>query len=125
MRLDVWDRLSVPWHLARHLLQGHGTLRFLLAQTFSLFLCELLWFENHTKLLQRSRKSIGHLVRVILDHRRSCVFANIEGLVEREAHCDCRRHLALGHLISIYEHRAGCPLSNAASLVVEAETDHV
>ena len=47
------------WHLARHLLQGHGIVRFLLAQTFSLFFCELLRFENHTKLLQRSLVKSG------------------------------------------------------------------
>jgi hypothetical protein len=68
---------------------------------------------------------MGHLVRVVLDHWRSCVFGNIEGLVERDAYCDRRGYSALGHLISIDEQGANCRFSNAASLVVEAEAHHV
>ena len=63
-------------------LSGHKGLGFCFTQPLSLLLGQLFRFENHDKFVECTCEGKGHFVHVVLDHRSSCVFANIEGFIE-------------------------------------------
>src|SRR5262249_10989025 len=89
------------------------------------FLCQLLWFEDHHKFLERAREPKGHFVHVVLNHWSASVFANIEGFIQGETHPHRLRNPPLRHLPAVHEQPAGGAFPDTTSVVREIQAPHV
>jgi hypothetical protein len=87
----------------------------------SLFLRQVLWFENYDEFLERARECKGHLFRVILHHWGSHVRADIESFSKREANGDHLRNPSLRDLLSVHKQDAGRAFADAAFAVSRSE----
>src|SRR5262245_52320837 len=103
----------------------HRGLGLLLEQAFSLLLRQLLRFEKHHDLPEDSGERKRHLAPVRLGDRSPRVFADVEGLIERETNADGPGDLSLRHLLSVHEERAGGALPESAPVVREGEAHDV
>ncbi len=93
-------------------LYGHRSLGLLLKQSFPFLLCQLVRFENYDEFFECAGESEWHLVVIVLYHRRSRVFTDIECLVERDTGRYCPGDTALGNLLSIHKQNTCCTFAN-------------
>src|SRR6185437_4730637 len=88
-----WQRLQFPVGSSRTLrlaidsdrtspasLHSHASLRYFGAQSLPLLFGQLFRFENDDNSFQRSTEFERHLIRVVLNHRRSRILTNVECL---------------------------------------------
>lgn len=66
-------------------MRSQGSFGFFLKKALSLFLGQLLRFQNDNKFLECSGESKWHFVQVVLNHGCARVFADVKGFIEGEA----------------------------------------
>src|SRR6516164_7065710 len=105
------------------LLNGHHRPRKFLPKAILLLLAKPQGFEHHDELRQSTRKLVGHLVLVLLQHRRACVLSDVEGLVEREPHRDRPVDLYLADILLVDQQHSSGRLADPAAGIVELDAD--
>src|SRR6516164_5579763 len=94
-------------------------------QPVLLVVAELLWLKDHHEFRQRSGERERHLAVIFLQHRRACVLADVEGLIERKANADGHGNLSFSNLLLVDQQGRGCSLSNATAVISELDANKV
>src|SRR5215469_14319024 len=124
-RCGCQERTLAATELRSSLLNRHHHLRQSIVQPLLLFRAEAGRVENHDELVQCPGKPKRHLLCVVLYHRRTRIFPDIEGFIEREAKPYGLRDLQFASGLLVDKQGRGRTPADATAVVLEGYTHDV
>src|SRR5262249_6770980 len=106
-------------------MNGHRGPCLLLQQALALLRCQILWFENYDKFLERPRERKWHFVHIVFHDWSSHIAPNVEGFIKGEPNPHRLSNASLRNRRPVHEQSAGCAFADTSSLIFEDEAHHV